>query len=232
MKQGFFLLVILCLCAPLMAQVPDSVKAHPTQYGSVEFFGINYPCTVTDYDAPPDVVEKTIKEQLLSLGYKPSSRKGFLVYRNIRLSNVHNGEPVDLLILIEAKSRKEKETTTVHVITAEPGKIPDKRPEKGSINPETVVIGTGAAAMLSQMTSRVNEQEHARQLQLQQEVVLKAERHLKDLQNDYASMQKKVEQLQKDMEKNKKEQEAAAKQIQEEKKKLSELEANKPSTGN
>lgn len=232
MKRSFSLLIALCLSATLLAQMPDSTKAHPTRHGNVDFYGVSYPCSITDYDAPPDVVEAAVKEYMQQHGHKGDSRKGFLVYRNVRLTHVHNGNPVDLFVLVEAKSRQEKEKAIVHTITAEPGKIPDKKPEKGTIEPSAVVISAGGAALLSHLSSNVAGKEHVRMLGLQQAVVLKNERKLKDLQDDYSSMQKKVEQLQKDMTQNQKDQEATTKLIEEEKKKLAELEAKKPGTGN
>jgi hypothetical protein len=232
MKRSFFLLISICISATLLAQMPDSVKAHPTRHGNIDFFGVSYPCSISEYDAPPDVVEAAVKEYMQQHGHKADSRKGFLVYRNVRLTHVHNGQPVDMFVLVEAKSRQEKEKTIVHTITAEPGKIPDKKPEKGAITPSAVVIAAGGAAMLSHLGSNVAGKEHVRQLGLQQAVVLKNERKLKDLQDDLAAMQKKVEQLQKDMAQNQKDQEAATKLIEEEKKKLAELEAKKPGTGN
>ena len=232
MKKLVSFLLALLLVISVNAQEPATIASHPTHQGHIEFNGVRYPCTVTDYDASPDVVEAAVKDYMQQHGHKADSRKGFLVYRNVRLSNVHNGQPVDLFILVEAKSRQEKEKSTVHTITAEPGKIPDKKPEKGAIDPSVVVIAAGGGALLSHMSHNVAGKEHARLLTVQQAVVLKNERKLKDLQDDLAAMQKKVEQLQKDMTQNQKDQEATTKLIEEEKKKLAELEAKKPGTGN
>lgn len=178
------------LAANLYAQEPAIKKIHPTRQDHIEFNGVKYPCTVTEYDAGPDVVEAAVKEFMQQQGHKADSRKGFLVYRNVRLSSVHNGQPVDLFISVEAKSRQEKDRSIVHTITAEPGKIPDKKPEKGSIDAGAVVIAAGGGALLAQMSNNVADKEHARQVAAQQAVILKAERKLKDLQADSVAMQK------------------------------------------
>lgn len=233
-KQLSFVMAILLACT-VFAQNPAAVAitpAHPTHIGQVTFNGIDYPCTITDYDAATAVVEDAIKTYMQSLGYKPDSRKGFMVYRNVRLTNVNNGQPADLFILVESKSRQEKDKSTVYSITSEPGKIPDKKADKGSINPAAVAIATGAGMLLADLNQHVVAKEFTRQLGVQQELVAKTERKLKDLQSDYSSMQKKVEQLQKDMSQNQKDQEATSKLIEEERKKLAELEARKPGTGN
>ncbi|QGW26730.1 hypothetical protein [Phnomibacter ginsenosidimutans] len=233
-KQFSFVMAILLACTVYAQDPVDAAitPAHPTRTGQVAFNGVEYPCSVTDYDAATDVVQDAIKSYMQSLGYKPDSRKGFMVYRNVRLTNVNNGQPVDLLILVETKSRQEKDKSTVYSITSEPGKIPDKKVDKGSINPAAVAMVTGAGTLLAELNEHVVAKEFNRLLSVQQDVVAKTERKLKDLQNDYASMKKKMDQLQKDMTQNQKDQEATSKMIEEEKKKLAEMEVKKPGTGN
>ncbi|MCU0334557.1 MAG: hypothetical protein MUF62_05840 [Chitinophagaceae bacterium] len=227
--KNFFctLLATCCLAVAASAQLTQTPQ-HPSRHGTVEFNGIDYPCTVTDYDATPDVVSNAVIEYMKSRGYKADSRKGFLIYRSVQLPQVHNGSPVDLLILVDSRSKKEKDKATVYTITTEPGKIPDKKAEKGAVNAATVAAAGTGALLLSDLQGHVSKGEHGRLVALQEASLLKAERKLKDLQSDYASMQKKLESLQKDMEQNKKEQEAATKAANEERKKLEEMRKNVP----
>jgi outer membrane murein-binding lipoprotein Lpp len=221
------LLAISCLALAASAQL-DQTPQHPSRHGTIEFNGVAYPCTVTDYDATPDVVSNAVIEYMKSRGYKADNRKGFLIYRSVQLPQVNNGSPVDLLILVDNRSKKEKEKATVYTITAEPGKIPDKKPEKGTVDAATVATAGAGALLLADLQGYVSKGEHSRLVGLQEAALLRAERKLKDLQSDYASMQKKLERLQKDMEQNKKDQQAASKAADEERKKLEELRKNAP----
>ncbi len=226
-KHVSTLLAICCLAVAASAQLAQTPQ-HPSRHGTIEFNGIEYPCTVTDYDATPDVVSNAVIEYMKSRGYKADSRKGFLIYRSVQLPQVHNGSPVDLMILVDNRSKKEKDKATVYTITTEPGKIPDKKPEKDAVKAATVAAAGTGALLLADLQGHVSKGEHGRLVGLQEAALLKAERKLKDLQSDYASMQKKLESLQKDMEQNKKEQEAASKAADEERKKLEEMRKNAP----
>jgi hypothetical protein len=219
-------LLLQTLC--LHAQTLDITQVVPTD-GVVEYYGVKYPCMVAEYPAPPEVVKNAFTERMNSMGFnKYETRKGFLVYRNVVLPNVHGDQKVDAFLLIESKSKKEKDKSIVHLITAEPGKIPDGKPDKDANTAAGVVAATGTAAFLSSSQSHVNDKEFARQTGLLELAIASQEKELKALKSDYDGLKKKLEKTQKDMEDNLKEQENATKKLEADRKQLEERKSGKP----
>jgi hypothetical protein len=228
MKRYFpFLICIILASLQGVAQRDTSLPVY-VKDGKVEFYGVEYPCMIFEYPAPPEVLENALKEEFSSRGYKGSTKKGFLIYRSITLPRVTASRTVDAFMMVAAKSKKEKEKSFIYLVTAEPGKIPDGKPAKGFDGASVVIAGVGGAAFINGMSGSFEAKEHQRQVDLQANAVISQEKKVKNLQDDYSMMQKKLEKLQQDMEENQAELKNAQQKLEEERRKLSDMKNSKP----
>lgn len=217
-----YVLTLALICGSVFFSLAQN-GGYPRQ-SSLEINGQRFPSYAYDYDAPPSVVEEAIKETMMSRGFKSTSKKGLLVFRSVVLPHDEKNITSDVFVLVETKSKQEKDKSTVNIVSAETGKIPDGKPEKESrMDPTDVVIPGGGSGFLSGIVTEVANKEHLRQIGLQQAEIAKQEKKLKSLQDEGISLQKKLEKLQKDIETNKSDQDAAQKGLEKEKRRLEEM---------
>ncbi len=196
--------------------------------GTLSYNGVTYASTDYEYASTPDVVESAITEAMAMKGFKPSSsRRGTLVFRNVVMPYTTGDRIVDAIFSISEKSRSEKDKSVVKVITAVPNAIPDSRPKKGTIRPESVVIEGGAVYFYEGVLPTVANREHSRQVGIQQDALKAAEKKYQDLQSEQKKLEDRLSRLQKEIEDNKKAQEDQARTIEAERQKLQILETQK-----
>ncbi|HMP91420.1 MAG TPA: hypothetical protein PKD90_01000, partial [Phnomibacter sp.] len=203
-----FATLLLISCLGLVTNGHAQIVGSAPRDGEVTYFGTKYPCKIIEYNAPAEVVENSIKETMEARGYKAESKKGFLIYKNVILPNAPTSQPMDAYILVESKSRKEKDKSVAQIITGEPGKVMDGKAPKG-VNPALGVMTTTHGAMfLEGLAERVGNNEFSRQMQLQEALIADEEKKMRKLESDQADMQKRLDKLKSDIEENKKAQEA------------------------
>jgi hypothetical protein len=230
MKRLFSFLLLL-ISIPVLAQETTVLEGAPDAKDViVEFNGGKYQGHLIEYNSPSDLVEESVKEQFNLQGVKPKSIKDFLVYRNVRVSNIDPVNPVDVFIKVERKSKKEKDQTLVYLIATKPGEIPDEKVKSNSTASGLgITTAFAGGTFLKAMHPGIEVKKHARKVSEKEEEIAKAEKKLRNLQDDQASLEKKIKQYQKDLEENKKAQEAQVAELGNHKKILEDLNNKKPS---
>lgn len=209
--KKFIVLLGTMACLTIYAQ--DESKMVRVQPRLVEFNGGNYNGNVADVDAPPDLVENAIKERFKLQGVKPKEQNGFMVFRNVRLGGSDTAGLTDAFIKVEKKSRKEKEISVVYLITARPGEIGNDKLKSGVPAP-AITAAAFPDGFLTGLSPDIGEQVYNRDLSEKQAVIKKAEKKLKDMQDDQASLEKKIKNLQDDLESNRKAQQNQAGELE------------------
>lgn len=151
-----------------------------------------------EYAYPAEAVENAIVEKLSKMGYKAKEEKGilnrdkgFLVYKNIYITEI-SSERADYMIKVERKGRKDNDEAILYMIIL-----------NGDKNVLTMMdaAGTGnAKSFLNNMVPEIDAANLELQIKAQEEVVVKAEKKLRDLKDDQASLEKKLQQNKTDQE--------------------------------
>ncbi len=210
---------ILALIAFLF--VAMTTKAQTFMKTTAEYNGQKYPCYVMEYDLPPDATEEVIKSEMKKQGYNAVKSKGYIMYRNVRLENLNNNTPQDVLFKIDRKSRKENDQTLVTLISAKPGEIPSGK-VKGAKTVADITISTGSEYFLNSFQDAIRESGHNLAVSNQTNEVAKAEKKLEHLQKEQLKIEKKLKDIQDDLESNRKDQESQVEEINKQKRILEE----------
>jgi hypothetical protein len=196
---------------------------HPqVRKALIDFNGGKYNGFEVELNASPDIVEDVIKQKFKSMGTKPKETKGFMVFRNVILSQVDATKSVDAIIRVEKKSKKEKEQSIVSFIAAPAGEIPEDKIKGDAITTVVNTLDNGDAFLLG-MLPAVNSAVFDKDLAAQQLIVKKEEKTLANLKDDQSDLEKKIKKLQSDLEYNIKAQEKQTIEVDKVKNKLSEL---------
>lgn len=217
----YFFTLFLCLMVKL------NCFAQTAMTTVAEYNGQKYPAYLIEYNLPPDETKDVIVNKLKSEGYNADKSKGFLVYRNVRLRDLDPNDPQDVLFSIDRKSRKEKDISIVTMITAKAGAIPTDR-VKGAKTVANVESSSNATSFLKSFQPDIEMQAYNLAVSEQVEEVAKAEKKLKNLQDDSVKLEKKIKNLQDDLEKNKKDQQNQVEEIAKQKALLEQKKAQKP----
>ena len=153
--------------------------------GLVEYEKGTKVAAVIEVPYAPATVEQVIKDYIAAKGVKGKKSKGFNVFRGVAIKE-EDVEVNDLHFKVERKSRKEKNASRVYLLAGRPGeniglrtagdrhKVDEAREFLNRIVPSIALYNL--------------EQEIARQ----HEVVSKAEKRLKALQDDQKELEKKL----------------------------------------
>lgn len=98
--------LLTCLFACMQCCVAQSRNTK------VEYQKENRLAIENDVPFSAKTVEKALEDTLTKLGYKSTSSKGFTVYKGVRLPEL-GSESYDLYFMVDKKSRKDKENSTV-----------------------------------------------------------------------------------------------------------------------
>lgn len=194
-----------------------------TQSGTLEYNGAKYPCEIVDYDIPPDDVETIIRDKMRASGQSPEESKGFLVYRNVQLHDLGMEKAHDFIFKIERKSRKEKDKSTVSIVTALPGEIPKEKVKGGGKGLALITPSTKVGLFFTSMHPAVKQQAHNLNVLAKTEEIEKAEKKMEKLKKEQANLEKKIKSYQDDLQANQKSQVAQATEIEALKTALDEL---------
>lgn len=219
MKYIFTLIVFLLITGFAFAQAPMKTTA--------EYNGQKYPCYITEYNLPTNETENVIKNKLRSEGYNSGKSKGYLIYRNVKLKDLDPDEAQDILFKIERKSRKEKDKSLVTMITAKAGLIPEDK-VKGAKMVADIEPSPNSIDFINSFQSGIDQQSYNLAVATQEDVVAKAEKKLKNLQDAQVKLEKKIKDYQSDLEVNKKDQQTQTDEIAKQKALLEEKISQKP----
>ncbi len=204
MKMRLYFIAILAAGAGISA----SAQAYEA---SIQFNKKKQQSLAIDYPYQPQAAEDALVQKLAAMGYKPKEEKGilnrdkgFLVYKNIFISEISE-KRLDYLVKVERKSRKETDESILYFVLMDQDK--------------NVLSGTDAAftgrakSFLNSLLPAVEAADLELQIKAQEEMVLKAEKKLRDLKDEQSSLEKKLVQ-------NKTDQESTQKDIESQKHQL------------
>ena len=217
MKKNFlFLLVISCFSFLVSAQSYE---------GSVEYNKKKQAAIVIEYSYSSEATEGAVLQKLENMGYRPKEEKGifnkdkgFKVYKGIIISDISDAS-MDYIINVERKSRKEKDESVLYLIILKNG--------TNMIAASDNDIEKNAKTFLNDLMPNVEAFNLELQIKAQQDVVIKAQKKLRTLQDDKESMEKKIQKLQDDIKQNIKDQEDTQKDIENQNKALDALKAKR-----
>lgn len=190
MKRVYLLLAsCFCLTAFTHAQAfEDNVQYDKKKQAAIAI----------EYAYPSQAVENAFIERMTKLGYKAKEEKGllnrdkgFLIFKNAYVTDISK-DRMDYIIKVERKSRKASDESVLYMIMQKDG-------ENALAKMESYDIGQ-AKTYLNNMLPDIEAANLELQIKAQEEVVAKAEKKLRGLQDDKIELEKKLEQNAKDQE--------------------------------
>ena len=185
-------------------------------------------CLVIEYNFPTQAVENAVVAKLNKLGYKGkeekgmfNKNKGFRVYEDAMVGDISPSR-YDYVINVDRKSRKESEAAVLYLIV-----MKDNSNALSRLNTEEL---DNAKTFLSKLLPDIEEANLELQITAQEDVVVKAEKKLKNLQTDKDDMERKIKKLQDDIKENEKNQERQTSEIENQRKALESLKAKRKSS--
>ena len=157
-----------------------------------------------------DVVEGAIKEYQEKRGVKQDKSKGFQVFRGVKLQDA-DPELSDLYFKVEKKNGKEKNNSVVFLTVGKPGEDIALRPTDERYKVEEGIN------FLNQMVPSVESYILNMDIGNQEELVKKAEKKLKSLEDEEDDIEKRIKNLQEKLEENRKDQQKQTEEIMKQK---------------
>ena len=184
---------------PLLILLSISISGLTQSYtGTVEYQKALRQAVINNIPFPEKVVSGAIEDTMQKMGYKGKEAKDFTVYRGVKLPEFNN-IPLDLYFMVDRKSKKEKENSTVTLLLS-----------KGfddfitqAVNPELI---EKAKVYMDSLRNIIGYYELEQQIAEQESVIKDNAKKSTNLVEEAADLQKKVKKLEKDIENNTKEQ--------------------------
>ncbi|MEO6610943.1 MAG: hypothetical protein ABIT05_09280 [Chitinophagaceae bacterium] len=181
MKKGFLLL--LTLSSFLQAIYSQAYES------TIQFDKKKQAAIAIDYTYPPEAVENAIIRKMERLGYKVKEEKGFLnkdkgflVFKNAYITDISK-DRMDYIVKVERKSRKASDESELYMIMM-----------KSDVNMmgrlSAFDIGM-AKSFLNDLVPDIEVEDLELQIKDQEEIVSKAEKKLKGLQEEKQALDKK-----------------------------------------
>ena len=210
---------LLVLCGCFLLASACIAQTHET---SIEYDKKKQKALVAEFAYSIQAVENAIIQRLEKLGYKGREEKGmfnkdrgFRVYKNAQVNEI-TPHSMDYVILVETKSKKEKDVACLYLLIK--NKEGQNVIEAG--NPEVV---DNAKSFMDKLSPHVEAANLELTIIAQAEIITKAEKKLKYLQEDKTEMEKKIQKLQEDIKQNEKDQEDTQNDIEKQKLNLENL---------
>ena len=179
--------------------------------GTIEFDKKKQQAFMIDYNYPPESVEAAIVQKMESMGYKAKEEKGifnkdkgFIIFKGAFIPDI-SPSSMDYIVKVERKSRREKDESVIYMII-----MKDGNNAKDGFEAQDV---SNAKRFLNDLLPNVEASHLEFQIRAQEEVVVKAEKKLKNLQDDKKDMEEKIRKLQDDIRTNEKNQQNTEQEI-------------------
>ncbi|MCC7400583.1 MAG: hypothetical protein IT214_03770 [Chitinophagaceae bacterium] len=219
MKRGsLFLLFLSFFFSVVHAQAYETTIEYSKKKQNA--YAIEYP-----YSA--DALQNAIVSKIGKMGYKGKEEKGlfnkdkgFIVFKSAYINDI-SSDALDYIVKVEQKSRKDKNTSVLYMVV-------NKNGEDASAGFDASE-GTRIKNFLESLQPEVAAADLELQIKVQEDVMAKAEKKLRNLKDDQDSMEKKIKNLQDDLKKNAKDQDNAQKDIDNQKAALDALKAKRTS---
>lgn len=180
-KISLLIIGLLGLSAATLAQAYED---------NVQYDKKKQPAIAIDYSYPAQAVENAIVQRMEKLGYRAKEEKGilnrdkgFLVFKNAYVTDISK-EKMDYIIKVERKSRKESDEAVLYLIMHKDGANAMDKLEANDIG--------NAKVYLNNMLPDIEAANLELQIKAQEEVVAKAEKKLKGLQDDKIELENKL----------------------------------------
>ncbi|HEX5651747.1 MAG TPA: hypothetical protein VFX58_01655 [Chitinophagaceae bacterium] len=195
--------------------------------GSIEYDKKKQQAFMIDYNYPPESVEAAIVQKMESMGYKAKEEKGifnkdkgFIIFKGAFIPDI-SPSSMDYIVKVERKSRREKDESVIYMII-----MKDGNNAKDGFEAEDV---SNAKRFLNDLLPNVEASHLEFQIRAQEDVVVKAEKKLKNLQDDKKDMEEKIRKLQDDIKTNEKNQQNTEQEIANQKTALEALKGKRKS---
>jgi hypothetical protein len=184
MKKIKFLVLAIAIYQFSFAQAYD---------GQIEYNKKVQAAVIAEFKYPEETIEKTLKDKIDRMGLKLKSSKGFLVVYNAVISSI-SSNAADYAFKIERKSKREKDVMQVSLVmnVSDVNTIADN--------------SSNAKSFLNDLMPSIDALNTDNMINAQYEVLTKAQKKYKNLQEDQQSLEKKIRNLQDDLSKNSREQ--------------------------
>ncbi len=165
-----------------------------------EYNKVDQSALKAEYKYPPETVEKSLTDKLERMGLKVKKSGGYMVVYNSVINSI-NDDALDYAFKAERKSRREKDISTLIMII--------------NRNNENVVSAniSDARSFLTDLGAAAAGVNADNMIMEQYDAVAKAEKKLKNLEEDKENLEKKIRNLQDDLRKNEKDTEDQQKEI-------------------
>ncbi|HEY8689240.1 MAG TPA: hypothetical protein VIM07_08395 [Chitinophagaceae bacterium] len=164
------------------------------RYVFIDYKDVQKPAVQSEFTFPDKTVSDAIEEKLNKMGYKGKDTKGYTVYKGVVLPEL-GSQPYDLYFKVDRKSRKEKDIAVVSLLisTGNENFVSDSSDRR--------TIGN-AKNYLDNLRTSIEAYDLKQQINAQQEIVTKAEKKYKSLQDDADDLFKKKKKLEQQIEDN------------------------------
>jgi hypothetical protein len=205
----------------------SSIAFSQAYEGKIEYDKKKQEAFVIEYPYPQEAVENALIKTMEKLGYKGKEEKGlfnkdkgFRVYKGAFITDINSGS-MDYAFKVDSKGKKDKEAVIYMVILARDGVNAKTSFESRDVEK--------AKSFLNNLQPMMEEANLELEIRDQEGAVAKAEKKLKDLNDDQDAMEKKIKKLQEDLKDNAKDQDQQQKEIEDQKKILETMKGKRKS---
>ena len=181
MKKCYFIVIALFLSITGFSQAYE---------GNIQYDKKKQAAIVIDYAYPAEAVENAFIQKMEKLGYKAKEEKGilnrdkgFFVFRNMYVTDITQ-EKLDYIVKVERKSRKESDESVMYMVML-------KDEDNALDKLDSYDIGR-AKTYLNNMLPDIEAANLELQIKAQEDALAKAEKKLKNLQEDKEDLEKKL----------------------------------------
>ncbi len=192
--------ILLVLLAVAFLHTTGFTQAYSTE-GRVEYQKGYKTAAVVELPYKPEVVETAVKDYMLKRGVKEQKNRGFQVFKAARLSPT-DGEVADLYFKVERKSRKDANISNVYLVVGRPNENVGLRTAEDRYRLED------GRTFLNEMAPSVGAFDLEVSIKEQDQIVEKAEKKLKSLEDNEKNLEKKIRDLQEKLTENRRDQES------------------------
>lgn len=190
MKQRILMVIIAALFA-----VPAFSQAYES---NITYNKKKQKAISIDYTYPQEAVQNAIVQKIEKLGHIGKEEKGmfnkdkgFIVFKDAFITDISE-ERMDYILKIERKSRRDKDETTLYLVLNKGGE--DAVPAMSAHD-----VGR-AKVFLNNLLPEIEEANLELQIKSQDDAVVKSEKKFKDLQDQKADLEKKLQKNAEDIE--------------------------------
>src|SRR5688572_9652303 len=200
MKRMLLVLMILFFAA--------ASYAHPmATEGRIEYQKGYKPAAIIEVPYEASVIEDALKDYHLKKGIKEEKIKGFQTFKASRLSP-NDGEVADLYFKVARKSRRENNISVIYLIVGRPNENVSLRAADDSHRL------ADANEFLNDLIPAIEAHNLEVSISRQDEVVKKAEKKLRNLQDEQTDLEKRIRNLEEKLAQNKRDQTAQTDEVE------------------